>query len=228
MSFMFWKWHLTETSSNEVFYSVTITSLSALSLLCTAHNYCLNACQIKREKKLSRGCGDAFFIWRAFNNYVDRMGWVGSTPFVQTLSNWLINHVIYLMLRWKQWLPMMGKFTKWQLFSLKMVKSYHFEWKLLSFLECAQLWQQLFSSQLEISHMIHQPTDQSLNKLRDIWWSLTALFGKKSKFFVIKPVFLEHKNQWFFSERKLFSTLFRWVIQGISTFVNWLQGNSAN
>ena len=34
----------------------------------------------------------------------------------------------------------------------------HFKQKLLSFCEFAQVWQQLFSSQLEINHVIQEPT----------------------------------------------------------------------
>ena len=37
--------------------------------------------------------------------------------------------------------------SKWQLFSVKTVKSCHFEQQQLSFLKFVELWQQLFSSQ---------------------------------------------------------------------------------
>ena len=54
------------------------------------------------------------------------------------------------MVHWlERLLSNLSKFTKWQLLSLKMVKSCNFFWFVL-------LWHQLFPSQLEINHVIQQ------------------------------------------------------------------------
>ena len=42
---------------------------------------------------------------------------------------WELSHVIFLMLRKKELLAKLIEFTKWQLFSLKMVLGCRFEWK---------------------------------------------------------------------------------------------------
>jgi hypothetical protein len=62
----------------------------------------------------------------------------------------------------------MRKFTKWQLFSLKMTTFVRLEQKC----KFAYHKQQLFPSQLEINHVIHQPTAQSLNKWSGSEWPM--------------------------------------------------------
>ena len=57
---------------------------------------------------------------------------------------WKLIHVIFLMLRKKELLAKLSKFTNWQLFSLKRVIDCRFDWKLLSVCEFAQLCKQFF------------------------------------------------------------------------------------
>jgi hypothetical protein len=55
----------------------------------------------------------------------------------------------------------LSKFTKWQLFSLKMTNFFiedHFE---MSIWEFAQLCKQLFLSYIEVNHVIQQSTEES-------------------------------------------------------------------
>ena len=65
-----------------------------------------------------------------------------------------LSYVIFLKLRKKELLAKLSKFTKWQLFSLKMVLGCRFEWKQFSFCEFAQLCKQLFPSLLKINCVI--------------------------------------------------------------------------
>ena len=55
-------------------------------------------------------------------------------------------------------LAKLSKFTKWQLFSLKMVLGCLFEWKWVSFCKFALLCKQFFLSQLEKNHVTQLPT----------------------------------------------------------------------
>ena len=86
-------------------------------------------------------------------------------------SCWLLNHAIHLKLRKKSLLAKLCKLKKmttatiFSQFWLKIVAvviflttSDHFELKKLPFCKFAHLTKQLFISQLEINHMIQQPT----------------------------------------------------------------------
>ena len=78
---------------------------------------------------------------------------------------WPLEHVIYLKPRKKLILAKLSKCTKWQK-SLKITTKDHCVWQQLSFCTYFQHSKQLHISELEINHVIHEPTANCLHKCR--------------------------------------------------------------
>ena len=54
---------------------------------------------------------------------------LGLKDYFRVFGCWELSHMIFLVLRKKELLAKLSKFTKWQLFSLKMILGCRFEWK---------------------------------------------------------------------------------------------------
>ena len=76
------------------------------------------------------GAAVVFAMWRSIGSnprYYSCPSSLRWSTCVLVYFSWLLDHVIYLKLRKKEIMAKLSKFTKWQLFSLKMVLGCHFE-----------------------------------------------------------------------------------------------------